>query len=76
MTRGHGPALGSNILDVALAVFAVYLDHIQVDKRIFDSAGRAVTAHPLLLNVQRKMFRTSGSNYQKLYKDLERIANG
>jgi hypothetical protein len=62
MTRGHGPALGSNILDVALAVFALYLDHIQVDKRMFDSAGRAATAHPLLLNFQPKMFRTSGSN--------------
>jgi hypothetical protein len=39
-------------------------------------SGRAATAHPLLLDFQPKMFRTSGSNYQKLYKDLERIANG
>jgi hypothetical protein len=31
MTRGHGPALGSNIADVALAVFALYLDKVQVE---------------------------------------------
>jgi hypothetical protein len=76
MTRGHGPALGSNIVDVALAVFALYLDYVQVDKRIFDSARRAAKAHPLLLNIQSKMFRTTGSNYQKLYKELESLANG
>jgi Helix-turn-helix domain len=64
MTRGHGPALGSTIVDVALAVFALYLDYVQVDKRIFGSAGRAATAHPLLLNLQTKMLRTIGSNYQ------------
>jgi hypothetical protein len=74
MTRGHGPALGSNIVDAALAVFALYLDNVQVDKRIFDSAGRAATAHPLLSNIQSKMFRTTGRNYQKLYAELERIA--
>jgi hypothetical protein len=75
MTRDYGPARGSNIVDVALAVLALYLDYVQVDKRIFDSAGRAATAHPLLLNVQRRMFRTTGSDYQKLYEELERIAS-
>lgn len=75
MTRGHGPALGSTILDVALAVFALYLESVQVDKRIFDSAGRAATAHPLLSTIQSKMFRTTGRNYQKLHADLQRIAN-
>ena len=65
---GHGPALGSNIVDLALAVFALYLDYVQVDKRIFDSAGQAATTHRLLLNVQPRVFRTTGSNYEKLYK--------
>jgi hypothetical protein len=76
MTRDYGPARGSNIVDVALAVFALYLDYAQVDKRIFDSVGRAASAHPLLLNFQSKMFRTTGSNYQKLYKKLASLANG
>jgi hypothetical protein len=75
MTRGHGPALGSNIVDVALAVFALYLDQVQVDKRIFDSAARAAKEHALLLNIHSKVFRTTGSDYQKLYKELERIVN-
>jgi hypothetical protein len=75
LTRNHGPALGSNIVDLALAVFALYLDYVQVDKRIFDSAGRATKKHSLLSTFQSKMFRTTGRNYQKLYAELEGIAN-
>jgi hypothetical protein len=76
VTRNHGPALGSNIIDLALAVFALYLDKVQVDKRIFDSAGRTVAAHPLLIDVQSRMFRTTGSNYRKLCAELEGATNG
>jgi hypothetical protein len=65
-------AEGSSITDSLIVPFSLYLDAVEVDKRIWHCLQDAAHRHPLLRRAQRQTFR-SGS-LSDLADDLEKIA--
>jgi hypothetical protein len=49
---------GSNMIDFPLAAFALYVDKVQVDKRVLHQAEMAARQNPFLEKVRRNLFRT------------------
>lgn len=57
--RSNMPAAqGSNMIDFPLAAFALYVDKVQVDKRVLHQAEMAATQNPFLERIRRNLFRT------------------
>jgi hypothetical protein len=50
---------GSNMIDFPLAAFALYIDKVQVDKRVLHQAEMAARQNPFLERVKRNLFRTA-----------------
>jgi hypothetical protein len=51
-------AQGSNMIDFPLAAFALYIDKVQVDKRVLRQAEMAVRKNPWLERIYKNLFRT------------------
>lgn len=51
-------AQGSNMIDFPLAAFALYIDKVQVDKRVLHQAEMAANKAPFLERVYKNLFRT------------------
>jgi len=73
VVRSYGKADDGNLTDLMLAPLALYLEKVQVDRRIFDCARRAKESNPLLSGLQTRMFRTTGSDHGKLYREMEKL---
>jgi hypothetical protein len=71
--RSYGKADDGNLTDLMLAPLALYLEKVQVDGRVFDCTRRAKKSNPLLSDLQAGMFRTTGSDHEKLYRELEKL---
>jgi hypothetical protein len=71
--RSYGRADGGNLTDLMLAPLALYLEKVQVDGRVFDCARSAKKSNSLLSNLQARMFRTTGSDHEKLYIELDKL---
>jgi hypothetical protein len=49
---------GSNMIDFPLAAFALYVDKVQVDKRVLHQAEMAARQKPFIERVRKNLFRT------------------
>ena len=59
-------AKNENMIDFLLAAFALYVDKVQVDKRVFHQAEMAANKNPFLERIKANMFRA---------KDLKSLLN-
>jgi hypothetical protein len=51
-------AEGSNMIDFPLAAFALYIDKVQVDRRVLHQARMAANRNPFFERVYKNLFRT------------------
>jgi hypothetical protein len=49
---------GSNMIDFPLAAFALYIDKVQVDRRVLHQAEMAANKNSFLRRVRANLFRT------------------
>jgi hypothetical protein len=64
-------AQGSNMIDFPLAAFALYIDKVQVDKRVLHQAEMAANKGPFLERVYKNLFRAK--NLQDLLSVLSSL---
>lgn len=65
-------AEGSSLMDKFMLPFALYLDAMEVDKRIMDCVRQAAREHPLLSRVKSRIFRKR--NLGDVAQKLEELA--
>jgi hypothetical protein len=58
ITKNHPKADGGNMIDFPLAALGLYVDHVEVDKRVLDALQKAARKTALLNGILSKAFRS------------------
>jgi hypothetical protein len=70
--KSSAKANASNVNDLSMIGFALYVDALECDKRVREFVRQGVTRHPLLAVVEKRLVKWK--NYADLRRQLERIA--
>ena len=70
--KNSSKAAASNLNDMSIISFALYVDALECDKRVREFVRQAAGRHPLIAVMEKRLVKWK--NYADLTQQLERIA--